>query len=54
MKSEIKVKFCILGTKLSPEEITNIIGISPTKSWNAGEHVQIKADNVVKELLLRN
>src|SRR5690349_22268339 len=53
MKSEIKVKFCILGTKLTPEEITNLIGISPTKSWNAGEHVQIKVDDVVKELKIK-
>jgi Domain of unknown function (DUF4279) len=39
MKSEISVDFLLTGFEISPEEITNAIGIEPTKSWHIGETI---------------
>src|SRR5574340_1223427 len=36
MEPEIKVDFLIAGN-FDPEEITNVLGISPTKSWKKGD-----------------
>jgi len=46
---EIKARFTIAGFECSPEEITQILGIRPTKTWLRGEPVTSKAKNVYKE-----
>jgi len=40
MDPEIKVEFHITGTKITPDEITNFLGISPTDTWNLGDSIQ--------------
>jgi hypothetical protein len=54
MNPEIKVKFVISGLKLSPEEISDIIGITPTDSWYAGKHRQMIINGVVRNLSPKN
>jgi hypothetical protein len=40
MDPKIKVEFRITGTKITAEEITNFLGISPTSTWNLGDSIQ--------------
>jgi hypothetical protein len=45
----IKVNMVITGFECSPEHITNLIGVNPTKVWKRGEIVHPKAKNIHKE-----
>lgn len=36
---EFKVEFLITGTKISADEITKLIGVSPTRSWDMGDFI---------------
>ena len=47
-QSEIKAKLKIADFECSPEEITEILGICPTKIWRNGEKVHPRAKNVYK------
>jgi Domain of unknown function (DUF4279) len=40
MKSEIFVEFLLTGFEISPEEITNAIGIEPTESWHIDDTIE--------------
>lgn len=40
MLPKIKVEFCITGIQLNPERITQLIGISPSQTWNIEEPIQ--------------
>jgi hypothetical protein len=53
MKPEIEVEFCILGTRLPPEEIARLVGIHPTRMWNIGDFIQQTADGVVQSSRIR-
>ncbi len=48
-KSEIKVKLVIADFECSPEEITKILEINPTKTWLKGEPVLPTARNFHKQ-----
>lgn len=39
MEPEIKIGFLLSGD-ISPEEITNFLGVSPTQSWHKGDLVK--------------
>ena len=39
MWSELSVQFTLRGVDLDPVEITNSLGLEPTKTWRAGERV---------------
>lgn len=40
MRPEIRLDFCITGTIVSPEKITDLLGITPSRTWNIGEQIQ--------------
>ncbi len=40
MISEIGVAFLLHGENVSPEEITNLVGLQPTRTWRMGDSVQ--------------
>ena len=40
MIPKIKVEFRLTGTKILPEEITDLIGVSPTRVFRMGESIQ--------------
>ena len=40
MSLEIKVKFCLTGLTLPPDEITTLLEIEPTQTWCIGDFVQ--------------
>lgn len=40
MLPKIKVEFCITGIQLNPEQITQLIGISPSQIWKMEEPIQ--------------
>jgi len=40
MDPEIRVEFILTGTKITPDEITNLLGITPTKTWEHGEPIK--------------
>jgi hypothetical protein len=40
MNPEIKVEFIITGLQISPDEITPLIGLTPTNTWNDGDFIQ--------------
>ena len=40
MNPTMSVEFCITGLSITPEEITRVIGITPTKTWLLGESIQ--------------
>ena len=46
--SEIKARLTVARFECSPEEITQILGIRPTKTWLRGETVTPRAKNVHK------
>ena len=48
MKPEMEVEFCIFGTRLLPEEITRLVGIHPTRTWNVGEFIQRNIGGVIQ------
>lgn len=37
MRNEISVEFILTGLELNPEEITNLLKISPTSTWKLGD-----------------
>lgn len=49
IQSEIKARLTIADFECSPEEITQILGIRPTKTWLRGEPVTSRIKNVYKE-----
>ena len=40
MNQEMSAAFCITGLGIAPEEITRVLGITPTKTWLVGESIQ--------------
>lgn len=46
--SEIKARLTVAEFECSPEEVTNLLGICPTKTWLCGETVTPRAKNVHK------
>jgi hypothetical protein len=40
MIAEIKVEFMITGTMISPEEISTLLGMKPTRTWRRGDLIQ--------------
>ena len=40
MLPEIHTRFCITGTSISPDQITNLLGFSPTQTWILGDPIQ--------------
>jgi hypothetical protein len=40
MNAEIKVEFIITGTQITPEEISNLLGLTPTRTWREGDLIQ--------------
>ena len=43
MESEIYAYFALIGTDLSPEEVTEKVGIKPSKTWKIGDLIHSKA-----------
>ncbi len=42
MKSEIYVSFNLIGLDFNPDDITNKLGINPTKTWRVGDLIHPK------------
>lgn len=40
MQPTIRVKFQIIGDQITPEEISNYLGMNPTETWLAGDSIQ--------------
>jgi hypothetical protein len=40
MLPEIQTEFCLTGLKILPEEITNSLGVSPTRTWLVGDSIE--------------
>jgi hypothetical protein len=40
MEPEISVYFLLTGFEITPDEITSILGIEPSKSWSVGDTIE--------------
>lgn len=40
MVPEVGVAFLLLGENISPEQVTNRVGLQPTRAWRRGDSVQ--------------
>lgn len=40
MTTTIESSFNITGTHLNPEEVTRVLGITPSRTWRLGDHIQ--------------
>jgi hypothetical protein len=49
MQAENKVRLVVLGFDCSPEHISTLLGVEPTKSWLKGEPVHPRATNTHAE-----
>jgi hypothetical protein len=40
MPIQQRVELCLTGTRISPDEITRLLGVAPTRVWRLGEPIQ--------------
>jgi hypothetical protein len=40
MRPRLDIEFRIYGTRIDSEQITNLIGVAPTRTWTLGESIQ--------------